>query len=53
MLRELANTIKVNPKQLSQWKGQKNSNISQLAQMGFDVHIMADSALQADEFTID
>lgn len=46
-------TIKVNPKQLSQWKGQKNSNIIQLEQMGFDAHIVADSALQADEFTID
>jgi len=46
-------TIKVNPKQLSQWKGQKNSNIKQLAQLGYSAQIVADSAVAADEFIID
>ena len=46
-------TIKVNPKQLSQWKGQKNSNTVQLAQMGFEAQFVADGSLTADEFTID
>lgn len=46
-------TIKVNPKQLSQWKGQKNSNINQLAQLGYTAQIVADSTVAADEFKID
>ena len=46
-------TIKVNPKQLSQWKGQKNSNINQLAQLGYTAQIVADDSIKADEFTID
>ena len=46
-------TIKVNPKQLSQWKGQKNSNIHSLKQLGFDARIVADAAVTADEFIID
>jgi len=46
-------TIKVNPKQLSQWKGQKNSNIKQLAQLGINAEIVADETVQADEFIID
>ncbi|MBR2027867.1 MAG: radical SAM protein [Oscillospiraceae bacterium] len=46
-------TIKVNPKQLSQWKGQKNTNIQQLAQLGYAAQIVADSSVEADEFTID
>ena len=46
-------TIKVNPKQLSQWKGQKNSNIQKLAQLGFAAQIVADDAVEADNFIID
>lgn len=46
-------TIKVNPKQLSQWKGQKNSNIQKLAQLGFAAQIVADDAVEADKFIID
>jgi histone acetyltransferase (RNA polymerase elongator complex component) len=46
-------TIKVNPKQLSQWKGQKNSNIQKLAQMGYTAQIVADSTVEADNFIID
>ena len=45
--------IKVNPKQLSQWKGQKNSNIIQLAQLGYTAQIVADDSVKADEFIID
>ena len=45
--------IKVNPKELSQWKGQKNSNIKSLGSMGLNVHIVADSAVPKGEFTID
>ena len=45
--------IKVNPKELSQWKGQKNSKIKSLGSMGLNVHIVADSAVPKDEFTID
>ena len=57
--RQLTNTgnkeyiIKVNPKELSQWKGQKNSNITSLGSMGYTVQIVADSALPKGEFTID
>ena len=46
-------TIKVNPKQLSQWKGQKNSNIKQLELMGYTAQIVADDTVQADRFIID
>ena len=46
-------TIKVNPKQLSQWKGQKNSNIQKLAQLGYTAQIVADSTVEADNFIID
>lgn len=45
--------IKVNPKELSQWKGQKNSNIKSLGSMGLNVQIVADSAVPKGEFTID
>ena len=45
--------IKVNPKELSQWKGQKNSNINSLGSMGYSVQIVADSAVPQGEFTID
>ena len=45
-------TIKVNPKQLSQWKGQKNSNITALAQLGFEAQIVADSTVKEGECTI-
>ena len=45
--------IKVNPKELSQWKGQKNSNINSLCSMGYSVQIVADSAVPQGEFTID
>ncbi len=45
--------IKVNPKELSQWKGQKNSNIKSLGSMGWKVQIVADAAVPKGEFTID
>ena len=45
--------IKVNPKQLSQWKGQKNINIQKLAQLGITAQIVADSTVEADQFIID
>ena len=45
--------IKVNPKELSQWKGQKNSNINSLGSMGYSVQIVADSTIPQGEFTID
>ncbi|MBE6878525.1 MAG: radical SAM protein [Ruminococcaceae bacterium] len=45
--------IKVNPKELSQWKGQKNSNIKSLGSMGWNVQIVADAAVPKGEFTID
>lgn len=44
--------IKVNPKELSQWKGQKNSNISALCDMGYQVHIVADSNVAKGQFNI-
>ena len=46
-------TIKVNPKELSQWKGQKNSNIAALAQLGFTAQIVADSTVEQGSCTID
>lgn len=45
--------IKVNPKELSQWKGQKNSNITALGHMGWNVQIVADSTVAKGNFTID
>lgn len=45
--------IKVNPKELSQWKGQKNSNITALRHMGWNVQIVADSTVAKGNFTID
>ena len=45
--------IKVNPKELSQWKGQKNSNIKSLAGMGYSVQIAADGNIPKGEFKID
>ncbi len=45
--------IKVNPKELSQWKGQKNSNIKILADMGYAVQITADISVPKGQFTID
>ena len=45
--------IKVNPKELSQWKGQKNSNINSLCSMGYSVQIVADSTVPQGELTID
>lgn len=46
-------TIKVNPKELSQWKGQKNSNIKHLAQMGVNAVITVDATVAAGQFEID
>ena len=46
-------TIKVNPKELSQWKGQKNSNITALAQLGFAAQIVADGTVAPGDCTID
>ena len=45
--------IKVNPKQLSQWKGQKNTNIQKLAQLGYTAQIVGDNAVESDNFIID
>lgn len=45
--------IRVNPKELSQWKGQKNSNIHSLSSMGYNVQITADDSVPKGEFTID
>jgi histone acetyltransferase (RNA polymerase elongator complex component) len=45
--------LKVNPKELSQWKGQKNSNITALAKLGYTVEITQDTGVKAGEFTID
>ncbi len=45
-------TIKVNPSRLSQWKGQKNSNIHQLALMGYNAQIVADGTIKEDDFII-
>lgn len=44
--------IKVNPKQLSQWKGQKNSNISALSALGYNVQIVADQSVEKEQFNI-
>ena len=44
--------IKVNPNQLSQWKGQKNSNISALSAMGYNVQIIADTMVEKEQFNI-
>lgn len=44
--------IKVNPKELSQWKGQKNSNIHALAAMEYAVQIIADSNVEKGQFNI-
>ena len=46
-------TVKVNPRELSQWKGQKNSNITALAKLGYTVEITQDAGVKAGEFTID
>jgi len=44
--------IRVNSKELSQWKGQKNSNISALCDMGYQVQIVADSNVAKGQFNI-
>ena len=44
--------IKVNPKELSQWKGQKNNNISALENMGYSVRIIADDNIEKGQFNI-
>ena len=45
--------IKVNPKELSQWKGQKNSNIQALGRVGYSVSITADANVQKGQFDIE
>ncbi|MBE6887104.1 MAG: radical SAM protein [Ruminococcaceae bacterium] len=44
--------IKVSSKELSQWKGQRNSNIHTLAALGYTVQIVADSSVAKGQFNI-
>ncbi len=44
--------IKVNTKELSQWKGQKNTNEKQLSLMGYNAKIVPCDDIKRGEFTI-
>ena len=44
--------IRVNTKELSQWKGQKNTNEKQLSLMGYNVKIVPCDDVKKGEFTI-
>ena len=46
-------TIRVNPTELSQWKGQKNSNTEKLLQLGYSARIVADDTVEKGQFKID
>ena len=44
--------IKVNSKELSQWKGQKNINTKQLSALGYNAKFVPDDSIKRGEFTI-
>ena len=44
--------IKVNSKELSQWKGQKNTNIHRLSQLGYTAQIVADEQVEKGQFIL-
>lgn len=56
---ELTNTaikeciVKVNSKQISQFKGQKNSNILEFEKLGYKVDIQGDAKIDKDNFKIE
>lgn len=44
--------IKVNKKELSQWRGQKNTNIHKLSELGYIAQIVADENIEKGQFIL-